>query len=259
MVAFLQTKCHIARSKMAPEGDTGLCAQSIDNDFGLNYICNVYQSLDCQFLDKSSQYWIAYGIAAKKYALGLRISKCFISHHTQAFSRATNYKFYNLGADLYFCKRKLKMSSVFWIRAEWKARSYKFFPKRWSTKWQQLFNGIKLIYDAHCVHHLNQIFFLATPTACRSSQARDRTRVTVVTVPNPQLLGHQGTPWIRYFGKTYSIGILQYKFNLALGKKNIPKIENFCIFGFWNLYKKKKKAKEDGLIYPSMHLLCWTY
>lgn len=84
----------------------GLCIQSVDKDFGLN-ICDAYQSTDCQFLDISFQCEKAYVISGKKYALGLRISKYFISHSTQVFSRAAITSSINLEVNLYFCKRNI--------------------------------------------------------------------------------------------------------------------------------------------------------
>ena len=50
-----------------------------------------------------------------------------------------------------------------------------------------------------CQHLLLSTFSLASPVACRSSQARDRTCATAVTqttavlTPDSELLGHQGT------------------------------------------------------------------
>ena len=40
---------------------------------------------------------------------------------------------------------------------------------------------------------IHLFIYLAAPTAHRSSQARDRTQATAVTIPDPQPLGHQGT------------------------------------------------------------------
>ena len=41
---------------------------------------------------------------------------------------------------------------------------------------------------------ISLFLFLAMPMACRSSPARDQTWATAVTMPDPSLLGHQGTP-----------------------------------------------------------------
>ena len=55
-----------------------------------------------------------------------------------------------------------------------------------------------------CELHVFVFYFLAVPTACGSSQARDRTRATtatqatVVTTPDLNPLSHQGIPCLSF-------------------------------------------------------------
>ena len=73
------------------------------------------------------------------------------------------------------------------------------------------------------------------PTACRSSWARDQTRATAVTTPNPQPLGHQETPIIStYMFTSLAEFYIEIFFNLFL-----EIITSTCktLFHPWSLLK----------------------
>ena len=69
-----------------------------------------------------------------------------------------------------------------------------------------LWDPIQFFVDSNCSYHQDLLLTVGgsggseegMPLACISSQARDWIQAIPVTMPNPEPLGHQGTPIVNF-------------------------------------------------------------
>lgn len=81
-------------------------------------------------------------------------------------------------------------------------------------QWQRSVTAKAALEDSLSVSYKTKLipplFFWAVLIACGSSQVRDRSRDTAVTTPNPEPLGHQGTPPKHSLNRVQQLGSLVF-------------------------------------------------